>query len=796
MPDHLRLPEPRRLDSRRSTNGYDPEAGPIEPDRHVHASTLTGILAGLGFPPPGTPATTPPDDVDEDEDDSRIVLVFTERARLGTGPFRGWKMEPVAEGAGNTFMVISTDESRRLFADLVATYGGNEDDWRDPGSWREQLDRIEGVRIYGPEDRADARLGDLTFAGAETVDVLIWPSTMERRTSRSRIAAARLEEIREITEAANRRNPSLRVVTEDRRPDSTMLRVVVDRDLLQEILNHPVVERVRPPMRPEVSRGDLFGAQAPGQIPQASGDPIGIIDDLVTANPLLDDVVVQRAQFPPDAVFGPATAHGTQVAGVAAYGELRSFIAGSNGLPSPHPIYAARVMHEDPSDPGRAQLTGLFHSQLEAAIVWLHSQGVRIISCSINQDGPDETITPTEAMATIDRLVRELDIVLVLSSGNVKSVDPGHWRDDYPGYLDRDAARVADPAGAALALTVGATSRYDVPATVQPAPVVAVAPAGRAAPFTRTGPTRGRGDAGTLKPEFASHGGNFVWDDQLRSARGKDANMSVITLAPAGSTGGRVFAADDGTSLAAPFVAHQVAEIATRYPGSSANLLRALAALAGDAHAPQRESAAVVSAYGEPNAMRVLESHAHRVVLMYEGEIAVKTNAIHELPVPVEFATGSYGQQIRIAVAFDPPVRRSRRDYLAGSMGFDLVRNRSLEDVARTYAAQPTRTERQARGLDSVELPTGRERPQLEPGSQALASNTLIRRIYRGAWDPDDDGYFVVVKHSARSWSGAAEGPVQRYALAVELSLDARTQIDLYSLIRAQLRARTRLRTA
>lgn len=794
MPDHLRLPDPRELDSRRSTNGFDPEAGPIEPDRHRHATTLAGVLAGLGFPPPSTHDEIPADDVGEDED-SRLVLVFTERARLGTGPFRKWNMEPVAEGTGGVFMVISTSESRQIFADLVATYGGDEDDWQSPDSWRDQLDKIEGVRVYGPEDRADARLDDLAFDRPETVDVLIWPSTMERPASRKRVAATRLAEVRELAEMATRRNPTLRVVAEDPRPDSTMLRVVVDRDLLQEILNHAVVERVRPPMRPEVTRGDLFSAQAPDQIPQASGAPVGVIDDLVTANPLLESAVIDRAQFPPGAIFGRATAHGTQVAGVAAYGDLRSFVVGSSGLPSPHPIYAARVMHEDPNDPGRAVLTGLFHRQLEDAIVWLHEKGVRVISCSINQDGPDDAITPSEAMATIDRLVRELGVVVVLSGGNVRSVDPGHWRDDYPAYLDRDEARIADPAGAALAVTVGARSRYDVSALPQPSPVVAVAPAGRPAPFTRTGPTRGRGGAGTLKPEFATHGGNYSWDDQLQSVRGKDVNMSVMTLAPAGSVGGRVFAVDDGTSLSAPFVAHQVAEIATRYPRATANLLRALTALAGDAKVPEREASAVVSAYGEPIAARILESNGHRVVVLYEGQITVNTNAVHELPVPVEFATGRYAQQIQIALAFDPPVRRSRRDYLAGTMGFDLVRNRSLDDVARAYSAQPTRAERQAHGLPRLDLPGRRERPQLEPGSQPLASNTLVRRLYRGAWDPDDDGYFVVVKHSARTWAGASEGDVQSYALAVELSLEAQAQIDLYALVRARIRTRARLRS-
>lgn len=784
MSDHLRLPEPHRLASRRSTTGFDPTAGPIEPDRPGHATTLAGVLAGLGFPPPGRPDEVRPEELDED---SRIVLVFTERARLGTGPFRGWKMEPVAEGSGGVFMVISNEESRRIFADFVQEYGGDPNDWRNPGAWRDQLDKIEGVRIYGPQDRADPRLADLSFESPEAVDILIWPATLERPASQERISRTRLTEVRELVAAASRRDPSIWIVVDDPRPDSTMLRAVVDRDLLQEILDHPVVERVRPPLRPEVDRGTIFRAQVPDHLPQASGEPVGVVDDLVTANPLLDGVVVDRTQFPPTEAFALPTAHGTQVAGIAAYGELRTFAAGQRALPAPHPLFAARVMEQDPQDPDRARLAGLFHRQLEDAITWLHEQGVRIVSCSINHDGPDDAPTPSETMATIDRLVRDLGIVVVLSAGNIRSPHPDHWRDDYPKYLARDAARVADPAGAALALTVGAVSRYDVPSAPQPASVVAIAPAGGPAPFTRTGPTRGRGKSGALKPEFAAHGGNVTWDDQLGSTRRKDPNLSVITLAPAGATGGRILAADDGTSLSAPFVANQVAEIATRYPGASSNLLRALTALAGDASAPERLGEAVVSAYGEPRAARILESGTHRVVLLYEGTIAPSTNVVHELPIPDAFATGRYHQQIRIALAYDPAVRRSRRDYLAATMEFDLVRNRPLDDVLGIYAVQEPGSR--------TELPAGRDRPPLDPGSQAFASNTLVRRTYSRAWDPDDNGYYIVVKHILRNWANAKEGGEQHYALAVEIALDSSARIDLYALVRAQLRLRARLRS-
>lgn len=793
MPDHPRLPEPRRLEDRRR-----PPSPPSREatDRGQHATTLAGVLAGLGLPYPGFI-----DEPSGEEElvDSRLVLVFTNRgAALKEGPFRRWHMTPVAEGADRTYMVISDAESRRVFAQLVETYGGDPDAWTDPKSWQEQLDSIEGVRLYGREDRADPRLPALDFNGTLAVDVLLWSSTLETPRNRERVAHIRLDEIRGLVEAAKGRNPSIWLVVDDPRPDSTMARVVVDRQLLSELLNHPVVERIRPELRPEITAGDLVAADLPSAAPAPAGEPIGVIDDLVTDNPLLQGVLQGRIEVPAGRVFGTPTAHGTHVAGVAAYGELRTFASNPRaGLPRPHPVFAARVMEQDPTAPDRAILPGLFHEQLEGAIRWLHGQGVKIITCSINDDGPDLAPAPSETMATIDSLVRELDVVVVISSGNVRSVDPHHWRDDYPGYLNRIESRIADPAGAALAVTVGARAKYDAPTSPShgPSSRVAIAHQGQASPFTRTGPTRGRGVFGTAKPEFSAHGGNFFWDQMTGQVRGKDPNMSVITLAPAGAPGGRILAVDDGTSLSAPFVAHQVATIATRYPGARANLLRALTALAGDQQRPDREADAILSAYGEPLAARVLESDTHRVIVIYEGTIEASSTVIHEIPLPQGFATGAYGQRMKVALAFDPPVRRSRRDYLAGSMSFDFVRNLPRDEVAATYELQPTSAE-SARDASLVrrDLPSGRFRPQLEPGAQALLSNTLISRTFSGAWDPDDEGYYVVVKHEARSWANADERADQGYALAVELSLASEARIDLLAQVRAELRQRARLR--
>ncbi|HZL06493.1 MAG TPA: S8 family serine peptidase, partial [Coriobacteriia bacterium] len=431
MPDHLPLPGPIVLESRRRTSGHNPDQGPLEPDRHGHATTLAGVLAGLGLPYPGFDSQVP----EEEPVDSRIVLVFEGRAALERGPFRKWQMTPLAETDGNSYLVLSDAESRRTFANLVAQYGGDPGEWDRPESWRSQLDAITGVRLYGREDRASSELAELSFAGAEVVDVLVWPSTLEDPRRRRKAAAARVAELENLVAAAAVGNAAVRVAAADPRPDTTMLRIVADEELLDLLLDHPLVERIHPPVRPRVSHADLAAVTGPSGPVVPSGEPIGVIDDLVHDNPYLVGAITARGSFPSGRTFSTPTGHGTQVAGIAAYGDLGSAVGPGAGLAAPLPIFGARIMEQDPGDPSRAIVVGSMHSQLEDALRWLHAQGVKVAVCSINADDPDDGALPTAATAMLDELARELDMVVVVSAGNRPDPVQAHWLRDYPSYL-------------------------------------------------------------------------------------------------------------------------------------------------------------------------------------------------------------------------------------------------------------------------------------------------------------------------------------------------------------------------
>jgi hypothetical protein len=204
-----------------------------------------------------------------------------------------------------------------------------------------------------------------------------------------------------------------------------------------------------------------------------------------------------------------------------------------------------------------------------------------------------------------------------------------------------------------------------------------------------------------------------------------------------------------------------------------------------------------VGVYGSVNIERAIESGGSRAVLIYEGEIAADSVTIHRIPMPRRFLEGYTPRTIRIALAYDPPVRRQRREYIAGSMAFDLVRGTSVTDLEQRYQRQPTRRESETSGIPRLDLPSGR--PLLIPRTAQFYNNTLICRSFSTStdWDEDVLDYFVVVVHQRSSWSPAQKSSYteQRYALAIEMYDEARIELDLYALVRARLRAQARVRT-
>jgi hypothetical protein len=786
VPDPLPLPRPVALESRRRRGG--PQERPAI-DRPSHGRDIADGLDTVDELA-GGPAEDP-------EDDVPIVLKLAGSTRLDTGPFRALGLEALGESADWTYYALAGAAGRLALRELVGRYATPDVDWDRPASWAGLLDNLTGVSLYSRSDRADPDL-NLLADEAQIVDVTLWPA------SSPAVAARRLGQVEATVAEATASDPTVRILAADPRPDTLSVRVNADAGLLDDLLSLAVVERVRPPLRPLITLGDIVASGVPPELPDPDGETLGIVDDLaVTANPLLATVITGQDGFPTGHVFSPPSDHGTHVSSVAAYGSLDGFATG-DPVRAPFPVAVARVLDVDAF--GQTQMTGQPHVTFEHAVRWLVAEhGTRIVNCSINYPHPVAGGLPDLLTVAVDAVSRELGVVIVVSAGNRVALNPGgHWLTGYPDYLHDPEARLAAPADAALAVTVGGAAHRDVPAGAGAGTGTAhtaIAPATRPSPFTRSGPARsagGTGKWGTSKPEFAHAAGNWAWDHAGNRLVDKDWGLGVVVATP--PTGGRFLGVTTGTSVAAPAVAHELARIATRYPDAGPNLLRAYLALSArqsDGHIrPAMADQALFSAYGQPDAGRVLDSGGNRVLLKFEGTIDTGAAVIHRLPIPSAFVGSGRHRTVRVALAFDPPVRRARREYVAGHMSVELVYGLTLAEVRAQYRQQPTRAEAEADPTLTRLGPLDADyRPQMYPRSTRLLNNTLLRRDFDGGtWQERHLECFLVVTHDHTKSSPAQQRayPSQDYALVVELADETDIDLDLHAAVRQRLRARIR----
>ena len=646
---------------------------------------------------------------------------------------------------------------------------------------------IDAIEPYGPEDRLASDLATALDNEAAPVDVVVWaaPDVAEAEQRVDQVAHA----IRRL---------GGRVTASDRRPRSPVVRAILTGAAARQLANIPVVEAIYPPSLPYVDPSDWRDIREEDlETEHTDGVPLGVLDDAIaTAHPLLRGLVTATRAFPDGREWEQMGEHGTMVAGLAAYGDFETALREHEPFVSAGSLVQGRVIEPRPGEPLRHRFPPEQpeHLTIEEAITTLNDEhGVRVFVLCVTDIDPYSGPRVSLLTQRLDDLILERDLVVVLPTGNhgfhgaTARMDSGdRILDDYPGYALSEVARVSEPATAALAVTVGSVARSAGPANlagVTRLGHIAVAPVGGLSPFSRSGPGAHKG----VKPELVHYGGNLV----IRPDGGvatPESGTSVVSLILESS--GRLFGVGNGTSYAAPRVARIAADILAVYPNASGNLVRALLGLSATVPQPVSEAfgsnVCRVAGHGLPDSTRATASTGRRTVLIGEYSMAADTVAIHPLPIPQAFQSVKASRSIKIALAFNPPVRRTRREYLAGEMSFDLLRASSLDEVQSWYRRQDPG--------EPLTLPGDRRRPKLEPGSETTANSTLVVRGIRRhqPFGPDDGNtYYVAVTHSSRPWAAHGEQP---YALAVSFEEEQRQDVDLYAELYQRVRPRARIR--
>lgn len=649
MADHLLLPQPVRLDSRRAGTGFGerPHRLPGSHGRKLNDELDRAITAMR-------PART------IEGVDPAYVFKVRAAGTLQDSALRSSGLQFLGDTREWTYFVLAPGDDPKELRRHLGEYGA-AGDGADEAPGRTFFDSIEEFLPYGREDRrgpgipADGEDLDEPMA----VDVIVWPSP-DAQTARARVEDVRLV-IAQSDAAA--------VLTADERARFTVVRARVDHAALDALLDLAVVERIRAPPAPRLEPSTWRNVTI-DELPEPRVEvvaPMGLIDDEVMEHPLLPAAVLaSRTAVPADHPWLPPSDHATLVAGLYAYGDVEDALAGTGEWLAYGPIHTVRVLEPDPrtSDRTRFPTAEPAHLVIENAVRHLHSEhDVRVFNLSVTDDaaysGPHVSVW-TERL---DALARELNVVIVVAAGNQRPEDLTPQTDllgAYPAYLLTDATRVAEPAIAANVIAVGSIAHADAPQTLDGTSRPgdrAIAKPGQPSPFTRSGP----GTADAIKPDLVERGGNWVLDDTDR-LRDPDYGVSIISLVRRDP---RLFGVANGTSFAAPRIARLAASILHRYPDASANLVRALL---GTASAPIESPATLdakelrrIAGHGRPRPDRALDSAGQRVAMTFDGTIAADTVVIHPVAIPEEFVRGGSSRSITVALAFDPEVRRTRR---------------------------------------------------------------------------------------------------------------------------------------
>ena len=797
--DHLELPLWRHPIERRKRRGGPP---PTRESRSEHGTTLQTELAAVEETFEAS-RRNPPAGIDP-------KLVFTLRlhssGQITDEQLLAMGLRLVAREPNKLLVVFpdqgTLDELRRRIRQYAT---------HDRAHYA-NIGAIDAIEALHPQDRVGPRLklAPLKQDEVDLLDVSLWHS-------------GNVDECRHWIEelSALMDSPQHRVTDSWIGNDLCLLRIKLGRDLLDTILRIDFVRCVDRRAQPFFE----FTAVTHQQIPDIDIHPapvplvelagIVVVDSgVMQGHPLLAPVIGDAQSFIADDdraedVDDTAGGHGTAVAGIAAYGDIGAGIHSGRFTPDAA-IFSARVLTATLEyDPER-----LLEHQLDQLVTYFVNTypNVRIVNLSLgNLNEVFDGGRQSRLAAAIDQLAyrfRERDVIFTIAAGNFLAADGEDAVNAYPHYLQRDEARLIEPATSAIALTVGGVAYgpgTDPQALRRDGVETLVAQTrGWPSPFTRVG----LGVDGAIKPDVVDYAGDIRFERgrsiQFPPQHAGLPSTSKLFAPPEG----RLFRTVAGTSFAAPKVANLAARLYRDFPGASSNLIRALIAasarlpaarppeLSGSEHEPEVMR---VYGYGMPDYDRARLSSEHEVLLLAEEELELDWFQLFTIPgLPEDFLKVRGKREISVTLAFDPPTRQTRGDsYLGVRMHARLFRNIAAHDLTNRLKAM-TPEEREALGEDEVlltKMPT-MQRVALEPGVNVRRSGTLQRGIARvngsnWRYDGSDLSLAVVCQ---RMWA-PVEVDRQRFAVVVSVT-HSDPSVPLYAHIRqrAQVWQQVRVR--
>ena len=437
------------------------------------------------------------------------------------------------------------------------------------------------------------------------------------------------------------------------------------------------------------------------------GVAVAIFDTgIARAHPLIAPILAPDDMHAVDNAWGTADhqGHGTKMAGVALYGDLRDWAGRDTRIDVPFRLESVKLLsppiaggqNDDQEILGAITAQAVFKCEIEAP------ERRRVICKAVTSD-MHQRGEPSSYSAAIDQLAFNADDedgrLFVISAGNL----PDHLWLTYP-QSNRDYG-VEQPGQAWNALTVGAYTEKDtLPGTPDYAGWSALAGSGDLSPFSATSQSW---TGWPMKPDVVFEGGNVVVDPTHALAE-LVPSLQLLTT-------NRGFTANplgyfSMTSAATAQCAGLAGRLLAGYPDLWAETVRGMIIHHADWTQAQQETYLTENTqkakrrllracgFGVPNAERVLRSAQHRVSLIAQESIQpyrledstgkMNEMCIFQLPWPKEMLLEMQNTPVKLRVTLSyfvepSPAKRgwtNRYRYASHGLRFDVRRNNEGPD--------------------------------------------------------------------------------------------------------------------
>ena len=494
--------------------------------------------------------------------------------------------------------------------------------------------------------------------------------------------------------------------------------------------------------------------------------------------------------------------HGTQMAGLAAFGDLTASLLASSPIQATHWIESGKILNDAAPQP--ADQWGNIVVDTVAAVEQAAPVRRRIFAQQVSAENSCFDGRPTSWSSATDQLCAAAGEdpakprLVFVSAGNW----PCENAADYP-VVNREKS-IHDPAQAWNVVTVGACTHKDHIREPSRSHLTTKAPRGALSPMSTTSCVWN--DDWPIKPEIVFEGGNrFEEGGQLW----KHPDLELLTTNAAFTQ--RLLTTADGTSAASVQAARLAALIQREYPGAWPETIRALVVHSAEwsyaMHTGRnmKNKSAVAEllrnyGHGEPDAMRALRTAKSAVTLIVQDELqpfakvdggyATNEMRFHTLPWPLDALhhIGTANVEMRATLSYfiepNPGPRLTNNRYRYGSchLRFDVQRpTESIEGFRARINAEDRPGQTWMKGGDSDRWQIGsdtRHRGSIHQdtwrGSAAdLASKPCVA-VY------PVNGWWRLRQHLKRYDSRL------RYSLVVSLR-SPEQPVDLYTPIAQQL---------